>query len=78
MCERDRAPNKEGRDTGQIDDIGVRLTSSSADVHHGYRAEQVREDNRINRHSTAIRLPQELGRHLFLCHEEYCSRPNVD
>lgn len=76
--ERDGAPDKEGRDTGEVDDVAVGLTGTGADVHHAESATGVGKDNGRNGHAATISPSQELGGFAVLGHVEEGPAADVD
>lgn len=78
MDESDRSPHKERRHTAQVDDVSVRPARARADIHHGERTAQVREEDSRDRHAAFVRPPQNLGRLPVLAHKEQRPGPNVD
>lgn len=76
--ERYGAPDQEGRDATQIDNVGICRCSSCRNVHHRQGATRIGKQDGRDRHPAPVCPTQKLGGHLALGHKQDGPAGNVD
>lgn len=72
------AHTKKRRNTAQIDNVSVCLTSACRDIHHRQRSDGVREQDREDRDAALVGPAQEVRSLAVLGHVEHCAAADID